>query len=284
MRISLHATANIVRFGQRSEAKGMAMIEGIKRRIKGLLKGRGYTLFWSPLSAVNGFDFARDLKILIPKEDPLCLDVGANVGQTIEYLQTIFTSPTIHAFEPASAPFKELQSKAYGERVSLFNFALGNEITSREFINYEQSVLSSFHAFDVNPENRFRQIRVKDKQTVEVKTVDWFLQTKNIEHVDLLKIDAQGSDLQVLKGSTESLRRGLIENVFVEVNFVQLYENQDDAGEIFDLLAGHDMRLVDFYEKARQDHALAWCTSLYTKRRSVHDAPAAQPRRDGDPD
>ncbi len=73
----------------------------------------------------TGLSFWEDLQLVIGRPDPLCLDVGANRGQTIELLQTLFPSPTIHAFEPSTAMFETLKSHAWGNRVTLHPIALG---------------------------------------------------------------------------------------------------------------------------------------------------------------
>ena len=120
--------------------------------------------------------------------------------------------------------------------------------------------------FDDHQENRFRDMKVERKETVRIKTLDWFLEQNRISRVDLLKSDTQGYDLRVLAGASESLRRGLINNVLVELNFVRMYAGQSEPDDILNFLAQHGLFLVDYYEKVRQSQTLAWCTALFTKR------------------
>jgi histidyl-tRNA synthetase len=106
---------------------------------------------------------------------------------------------------------------------------------------------------------------LRRKELVEVKTVDWFVQQHDMKRIDVLKIDTQGYDLEVLRGAEESFERGVIQNVFVELNFIKLYENQGDAFQITAFLAARNIRLVDYYDKVRGRHGLDWCNALFTR-------------------
>jgi FkbM family methyltransferase len=223
-------------------------------------------LVYVPQGDISGIDFREDLKLAIGTERPVCLDVGANEGQTIDLLQTLFTRPTIYAFEPSRKMFQILQLRDFGNGVSLHKVALGNEIKTQEFINYKNSCLSSFLPLDTHGENRFRSVEIESRELVQVTTVDRFLQQNRISLVNLLKIDTQGFDLAVLLGAVEALQRGVIQNVLVELNFVRMYLRQSAPRDIIEFLLKHNMCLIDYYEKVRQNKTLAWCTALFGKR------------------
>ena len=213
-----------------------------------------------------GFNLFHDLRQVINKDSPVCLDVGANVGQTIEALLKAFSDPLIHAFEPSTKTFQVLQSKKYGNRVFLHNMALGKERQRRQFFNYNSSELSSFLPLDPDKENRFRKDGLESKEIVEVDTVDRFLQQNNMVKIDLLKTDTQGFDLEVLLGARDALQNGCIRNILVELNFVKLYVGQSSAEDIIYLLKQNNFALIDYYEKVRQDKKLAWCTAFFKRR------------------
>lgn len=237
-----------------------------KQVVKHFLRDLNYYVTRAPKEVVNGLNLVDDLRQVVKAECPVCFDIGANEGQTIELLEHAFGHPKIYAFEPSSACFEILQSRHFQSDVVLTNMALGRECGEMTLINYEDSTLSSFLELNEGPDNCFRNVAVKDKEAVKVCTVDWFVKEKQIEKIDLLKIDTQGFDLEVLKGATGSLKAGVIENVFVELNFIKMYKGQGDAYEIGRFLAGFGMYLIDYYEKERQGHTLGWCTALYGKR------------------
>lgn len=242
------------------------MIRYLKQLIKGILGKCNRRLVYVPQGTLSGIHLFEDLKLVIGKEHPVCLDVGAHVGQTIDLLQRSFNKPTIYAFEPSSTMFQIMQSREFGDQVYLYNIALGKDIQKREFTNYKISSLSSLLPLDTHEENRFRDVEIVSKELVEIDTVDNFLKKNRINYVDLLKIDTQGYDLEVLLGAEESLRNGVIRNVIVELNFVRMYKGQSSAKDITYLLTSYNMSLVDYYEKERQDNAIAWCTALFSRK------------------
>ena len=223
-------------------------------------------MIYSQKNKVSGCNLFKDLKSLLKSESPVCFDVGANEGQTIKLLQEVFRSPRIYAFEPSSEVFTKLRSRRYRSDVFLYNFTLGRQNSQEEFINYEDSRLSSFFPLSTDEESQFGHLKIKAKESVEIKTIDWFLTRYQINEIDLLKIDTQGYDLQVLQGASESFRRGSIKNVYVELNFLKLYENQADAQQITRFLTEHNFHLVDYYEKSRREDVLFWCNGLFTRR------------------
>ena len=242
------------------------MQESLKEIVKYFLRRSNFWLIYSQKNKVSGCNLFKDLKSLLKSESPVCFDVGANEGQTIKLLQEVFRSPRIYAFEPSSEVFTKLRSRRYRSDVFLYNFALGRQNSQEEFINYEDSRLSSFFPLSTDEESQFGHLKIKAKESVEIKTIDWFLTRYQINEIDLLKVDTQGYDLQVLQGASESFRRGSIKNVYVELNFLKLYENQADAQQITRFLTERNFHLVDYYEKSRREDVLFWCNGLFTRR------------------
>ncbi|WP_018619037.1 FkbM family methyltransferase [Spirosoma luteum] len=214
---------------------------------------------------VNGYRLTDDLSAIVPGNTPLCFDIGANKGQTIELLQSTFKQPVIHAFEPASATFTALSSRAPDAGVYLHQLAFGEQIGVTEFRNCQQSELSSFLPLNRNKaENIFAEEAVVSIESVRVETLDNFCTTHHIDHIDLLKIDTQGFELPVLRGGASLLGQGKVGAVLLELNFAPLYEGQSDPLEILQLMRSHNMRLVDYYEKERvSGKELSWTTALF---------------------
>lgn len=234
---------------------------GIKEKIQNILRSRNFVIKRISPTRVNGVDFFNDLSIIVKSECPICFDVGANIGQTIDIFQNIFFKPKIFAFEPSSESFQVLLDRKDGNDVLLHNFALGETNSKRQFFNYEESTMNSFLRLGSHLEG----VKTKSKETVEIKTIDYVLSGYGI-NIDLLKIDTQGFDLKVLQGALESFKKNLISNVLVELNFIEMYKNQSDYNEIITFLSKYNLYLVDYYEKHYHNNMLAWCTALFTKR------------------
>jgi len=58
----------------------------------------------------------------------------------------------------------------------------------------------------------------------------------------LLKIDVQGTELDVLKGASGMLDR--VDTILIECSFAELYAGQALADDVISLLHAHDFRLV----------------------------------------
>lgn len=214
---------------------------------------------------VTGHVLERDLGLIVPKNNPVCFDVGANQGQTIELLQQSFSTPTIHAFEPASATYTTLAAQSFGSHVEIHQLALGEQVGMAEFKNYSHSELNSFLPMNADKaENLFAEEEVVSVESVRVDTLDNFCAAQGITQIDLLKIDTQGFELPVLRGGLGLLNQKKIGAILLELNFATLYEGQSDPLAILQLLRDHNMRLVDYYEKARiTGKELSWTTALF---------------------
>ena len=155
-----------------------------KDLVKLLLKKYNYDISYNSENKISGKYLDRDIKLLIKHESPVCFDVGANIGQTINFLRDIFTSPQIYSFEPSSESFGFLQSQNYPFNVHINQIALEDSNSEKKFTNYEGSTLSSFLAFDNNLGNPFKDIKVKNKEIVVTRTLDWFVEENNISKID----------------------------------------------------------------------------------------------------
>jgi FkbM family methyltransferase len=139
-------------------------------------------------------------------------DVGANVGQTAHGLISYFPVSQIYCFEPATAPFEKLKSN-YGHKVHCFQKALGSARESRTLFIQGDSELNTFVQDAPRNDPSVRP------ETVEVDTIDRFCEELNIGAIDLLKIDAQGWELEVLRGANRMIDANSVRFIYAEVGF-----------------------------------------------------------------
>jgi FkbM family methyltransferase len=241
------------------------MKKRIVKAVRSVLSPLGVFLASNYPNIVNGHKLEDDLRIVLPQANPVCFDIGANRGQTIELLQDCLNQPIIHSFEPASTTYAELTGKSFGPRVQCHRLALGDQVGVAKFRNYKVSELSSF--LPMNPdkrENFFAGEEVVSVESVPVDTLDNFCSARAVDRIDLLKIDTQGFELPVLNGAAELFKNGKIGAVLLELNFATLYEGQSDPLAILQLLRTCQMRLVDYYETERiNGKEISWTTALF---------------------
>ena len=155
-------------------------------------------------------------------------DVGANIGQSISRYRDNFPNCFITSFEPNPEIFSLLE-KNWGDvsGITLNPIALSNNIGHASFYATRVSEASSLLA----PTERLIKLSSEHKydyQTINVPTVtlDHYCQEKNINKIDVLKLDVQGFELSVLQGAETLLQEGKVTMIYSEVTFAETYMNQ----------------------------------------------------------
>lgn len=245
----------------------------MKRWIKdGLLRVglHGYTGDSLP----TGVDWLHDIRRsgLLP-EDPLCLDVGANIGQTVRELHAAWPAATIHAFEPFALPFWRLDAlcRQLPGTVAVQQ-ALGAAPALLQVAPHPQSVLSSLRspAEDTS----------EPAERISVTTVDDYCDRLAIGPIGILKSDTEGFDLDVLRGASRRLAAQEIDFVHVEVTFDRHNTRNTPFAPVHDLLDGHGYRFLGLYETYPLHHfpePNLFCNALFVSRRRWATGPWGRP-------
>ena len=154
------------------------------------------------------------------------IDVGANHGQFASRIRAVGWKGSILSFEPLKGPFKSLQLLAAKDPLhEVFNYGLGQE-NSEPIMNVASNHGASSSLLDFDPllEKAFL-IKANAREKVEIRRLDDVAKELEIAPEQcLLKIDTQGFEQQVLKGSGDIL--GQIQMLFLEVALRPLYENE----------------------------------------------------------
>jgi hypothetical protein len=85
---------------------------------------------------------------------------------------------------------------------------------------------------------------VTQELEVDCISLAQFVQEENLSRIDFLKLDTQGSELDILRGGGDFLRE--ISIIKCEVMFVQLYEGQPLFDEVVGTLASYGFRFFAF--------------------------------------
>jgi FkbM family methyltransferase len=159
--------------------------------------------------------------------DPLVLiDVGARGGLPKEWEPA---SPLLRAigFEPDPRPAAGIR-KVPDDRMEIVRKAVAATVGMRPFYCMQSGSASSLlepEAATIRRHRALDRISVVEVMTLETTTIDEVARERQLAFVDAIKLDTQGSELEILMGARETLAQ-LAFCIFTEVEFVRIYENQ----------------------------------------------------------
>lgn len=168
------------------------------------------------------------------KSGDIVFDVGANTGDWTQEVLNQGHDVEIHLFEPIPHVYKTLIQNLDDRKVIANNLAVGKEEKVKTFYYYEaNSLLSTFYRrVDVEKQGLLN----KPKEiTVLTTTIDSYCKRHGIKRINFLKIDAEGSELDVICGANHFLETGRIDYLQFEYGGTYL-DSQTTLKEAFEYL------------------------------------------------
>ncbi len=166
------------------------------------------------------------------------IDAGANRGQFAVFAARRFPRAALICFEPLPRPRAQLR-RAVGtiDRLRVSDVALGAANEEAEFHVSAADDSSSLLPIGQRQRAAFPGTDERTTIAVRVKRLEEVLRPEELVAPVLFKIDVQGGELGVLQGAEELLPS--IDAVLVEVSFIELYEGQALADEVWRHLHSH---------------------------------------------
>lgn len=151
----------------------------------------------------------------LSRESICVFDVGANKGDFISLIEEeVEKEREIHAFEPLSSTYEDLQNRYGGKKGIITNkFALGKKIEEREvYYDEEGSGLTSMTKRDISHIDK----KMSKSESIKVNTIDNYCSENNIDEIDILKVDVEGHELDVFEGANKMMKNDLVKYVIFE--------------------------------------------------------------------
>ena len=193
---------------------------------------------------LSKFNRETVLKYLIKETEPIIFDIGANDGLSLEEFKTWWRNSTVHCFEPQEECLDVLikRSKAYKKSSVIINRTAVGEKAEKN-VNYyshdidtaRPSALSGFIKLNTDSidsvslnelklaksSTKLNQYmnKLNQERLVDVIRLDDYMDSFEIDRINLLKIDTQGYEPEVLSGLGKRL-----EDVDVIVTELMLYD------------------------------------------------------------
>jgi len=208
-----------------------------------------------PLSKGN-YLFYKNIFSIIPSEDIVILDVGANDGWFSKVVYRFRKDLKIIAFEPLSSMYDHLvRIKKLNKKFDFYNCAVGSGIGKVEISEFGTEGLSSLK--DLSDEYQYNghfNTSIKEKYEVELINLDNFILNNEINNDLCLKIDTQGYEMEVLLGAQKTLNKGQIKYIIIELMTVEKYKGAKLYHEIIDFLSSLDFQLVDIHQSYYEEN------------------------------
>lgn len=185
----------------------------------------------------------------------ICFDVGARNG--LKDLRSLSRSISLYSFEPnlqdndplingkgnEYTKFHLIKKGLYSSQ-GIYNFYLMANPSMSSMYKPDEKILNEYF----NSINEFKewrkQLNIVGEKKVETITIDDFVKERGINFIDYLKLDTQGTELEILKGAENSLKEKKIGVIKTEFAFISLYQNQPTFTQIDQYLNNQGYKLI----------------------------------------
>ena len=190
------------------------------------LRGKSYDFFFHKEDMRNGIGAREILKgktyPLVKGISPKVIcDVGANIGATSVFFALSYPNSSIFSFEPTSINFNLLKKNVKEfPNINAYQFGIYNQNKSQDIYIDRKSPGRNSIFRNWNEGNLIEQIQLIN--------LSQFLEKKQLDSVDIIKIDTEGCELPILL----SLKRYIpkIKVIYLE------YHSKEDRDNIVELL------------------------------------------------
>jgi FkbM family methyltransferase len=203
---------------------------------------RGIGIFNWEGNRVSGEQYL--LSKLRDKDIGTVVDVGANVGWYVLDIHRYLPDAEIYAVEPHPRTFELLRDNTRGIRVHMFNIGLGDRTEDGTLWDFaDDSPMKHGEPiayFASTLKGVIDELHRQNAQafTVPMTTLDRFAEAEDISIIDLLKIDTEGTEIDVLKGAKNLLKMKKVRFIQFEFNEMNVY-NRTFFRDFIDLLPGY---------------------------------------------
>ena len=185
---------------------------------------------WEPISLIK------------PKENDVVLGIGANIGYyTLRLASSVGKNGKVIAIEADPESSKVLENNCKLNKVQ--NVEIHNcAVTEKEgqIKLYQSSTHSGINSI-------FADVHGLDSNYVDVPAVKLDeLLGKRFQTIDWIKIDVEGAELSVLKGSEEILK--ITKNILIELHEDILKQNNENPQTIIDILKSNNFKITFLYK------------------------------------
>jgi FkbM family methyltransferase len=193
-KVLLNIARGIIRAIARSHYKLPQFVEMDMKH----LQGKGIGADTVKIEATIALNFLSDIGL----NDPLVLDIGANIGLYSQAILEANPNSRVFAFEPSEVARIQLENRfANNSNVTIVPLALSTDTTTQQLWS---DTLGSGLASLTRRRTQHFGFSFEESEVVEVTTLDSWRRNCGISP-NLIKIDVEGHELDVIFGGKETI-------------------------------------------------------------------------------
>lgn len=163
-------------------------------------------LYWNGL---NSFEYTPIFKALILDINSF-IDIGSNTGYYSLLGASLNKKINIHAFEPATGPLYYLKKNVLlnnlQKQIHIHEEALSSESSEVMFFEVKNKKYS-YLTYNLGGIGSLKQDGSKIAYPVKTLTLDNFVDDNQLQAVDLIKIDTEGTENIILEGAFNTIQK-----------------------------------------------------------------------------
>lgn len=190
----------------------------------------------------------------------MVFDVGANIGEWSMEVLKRFPNVVLHQFEPLLNCYNSLIQTYSGQTQ---NNCIVSDVVSSVPFYYCSNLpsLSTVHRRNDHIEKSLDM--VIEELLLPTITLDSYCKLNNIRHIHFLKIDTEGSEFAVLKGSVNLLSRGAVDYVQFEyggcfldadITLEEVYIYLKEKGYVIGKITKEDIKFIHQFYPEMEDY------------------------------
>jgi len=164
-------------------------------------------LFWD-----GSLDFEyTPIFIGLVKKVSVFFDIGANIGYYSILGSTVNSKLTTHAFEPAIGArtylLENVKLNGLSDRIFVAPFALMDSPGEIDFYEIRNKKYPSIYNLSGEHNIGTKTYKLSNKIRVRATTLDNYFSDKDLQTLDLIKLDTEGAECFILKGATNTIQQ-----------------------------------------------------------------------------
>jgi 2-O-methyltransferase len=165
------------------------------------------------LTKESGGLTASEIRTLLGRDDPVVLEIGANVGDTTLEILRVMPNAKIFAFEPDPRAIEIFKASVSSENVHLIECAVGDRNGTTSF--HQSTGKGRFKDWNASGSIRkpkthleiWPEVKFETDITVPIIRLDDWANELNIDRIDFIWTDAQGAESDIVAGGLNTINK-----------------------------------------------------------------------------